>query len=64
MDESLLIPEIKTPANGSKMLRMSITTYASYKDAKGKKVQDTHWYTLSARNKTSELAEKLCTKGK
>ncbi len=31
-----MIPEIKTPANGSKMLRMSIATDASYKDAKCK----------------------------
>ena len=57
-------PEIKTLANGSKMLRMSIATDASYKDADGKKVQDTQWHTLVAWNKTAELAEKLCTKGK
>lgn len=57
-------PEVKQLANGSKMLRMSIATDASYKDAKGNRVQDTHWHTLVAWNKTAELAEKLCKKGK
>ncbi len=59
-----MTPELKELANGGKMLRMSIATDASYKDAEGKRVQDTTWHTLVAWNKTAELAGKLCTKGR
>lgn len=56
-------PEVKSFENG-KMLRISLATDASYKDKDGKKVQDTHWHTLVAWNKTAEIGEKLFKKGK
>ncbi len=56
-------PEVKNFENG-KMLRISLATDASYKDKDGNKVQDTHWHTLVAWNKTADIGEKLFKKGK
>lgn len=56
-------PEVKTFDTG-KMLRISIATNASYTDKDGKRVQDTHWHTLVAWNKTAEIGEKFFKKGK
>jgi single-strand DNA-binding protein len=57
-------PEMKNLENGTVLARMSLATDASYKNAKGERVQDTHWHNLVAWNKTAELAEKLLKKGK
>ena len=46
------------------MLRVRIATNASHKDKSGNVVEDTHWHTLIAWNKTAELGEKLFRKGK
>ena len=56
-------PEVKTFKTG-KMLRIRIATNASHKDKSGEMVEDTHWHTLIAWNKTAELGEKLFRKGK
>ena len=56
-------PEVKTFESG-KMLRVSIATDASYTDKSGNRVQDTHWHTLVAWNKTADQGEKLLKKGK
>ena len=56
-------PEVKDFKTG-KMLRVRIATDASYKDKQGKKVDDTHWHTLIAWDKTAELGAKLFKKGK
>jgi single-strand DNA-binding protein len=56
-------PEVKTTENGKTLARFSIATTDSYKNAKGEKVDDTHWHQIVAWGKTAELAEKYLQKG-
>jgi single-strand DNA-binding protein len=57
-------PEMKEFDNGGKMLRLSLATNHSYKNAEGKKVEDTHWHTVVGWGKTAELGQQLLKKGK
>jgi single-strand DNA-binding protein len=56
--------EIRTFDKDKQMARVSIATNTSYKDADGKKVEQTDWHTLVAWGKNAELAEKFFKKGK
>src|SRR4051812_25219756 len=56
-------PEVKTLQGGKKVANLSLATNESYKDAAGKKVQETQWHNLVAWNKTAEIAEKYLQKG-
>jgi single-strand DNA-binding protein len=56
--------ELRTFENNKHMARVSIATDASYKDAAGKKVDQTDWHTLVAWGKTAELAGQFFKKGK
>lgn len=57
-------PEVKTLESGKKMVRFSVATHESYRNAKGEKVTETLWHNLVAWGKIAEIAEKFLTKGK
>ena len=57
-------PEVKTLDNGKKMAKFSIACNESYKDAKGKTVENTSWFNLVAWEGLAEVAEKYLHKGK
>lgn len=56
-------PEVKTLEGGKKLVKLSLATNESYKNAAGKKVKETQWHNLVAWNKTAEIAEKYLRKG-
>lgn len=57
-------PEIVTLESGKKIAKFSIATNESYKNAQGEKVTETQWHNIVAWNKTAEIVEKYCEKGK
>ncbi len=57
-------PEIKTLESGKKLVKFSMATNETYKNAKGEKVKDTEWHYIVAWNKTAEFAEMFLEKGK
>ena len=57
-------PEVKTLESGKKMVRFSVATNESYRNAKGEKVTETQWHNLIAWGKVAEIVEKFLTKGK
>ena len=57
-------PEIRETQNGRKVANLSIATNETYKDANGKKVEDTQWHRVVAWGKTADIAEKYLQKGK
>ncbi len=56
-------PEVMKLENGSTLVKLSIATNDSYKNAKGEKVIETQWHKLVAFGFTAELMEKLLKKG-
>jgi len=56
-------PEIKTLDNGKKLVKMSIATNETYKNAKGEKVTETQWHNLIAWGKTADIAGQYLNKG-
>ncbi|HZX58761.1 MAG TPA: single-stranded DNA-binding protein [Mucilaginibacter sp.] len=56
-------PEIKTIADGKKVAHLSVATNENYKNAKGEKVTETQWHTVTAWGKLAEIAEKYLVKG-
>ncbi len=56
-------PEIITLESGKKLVKFSLATNDSYKNAKGEKVEDTQWHNIVAWNKTGEIIENYVTKG-
>tara|TARA_R110002072_G_scaffold113367_12_gene242805 strand:+ start:5844 stop:6185 length:342 start_codon:yes stop_codon:yes gene_type:complete len=57
-------PDVKTLENGSKMVKFSLATNDSYKNAKGEKITETQWHNIVIWGKTAEIAEKYAKKGK
>lgn len=57
-------PEVKTTESGKKLVRFSVATKETYRNAKGEKVTETTWHNLVAWGKVAEIAEKYLTKGK
>ena len=57
-------PEIVNLESGKKLAKFSIATNASYKNAKGEKVEDTQWHNIVAWGATADLVEKYVPKGK
>ncbi len=57
-------PEIKSFDGGKKLAKLSIATNESYKNDKGKKVEETQWHNLVAWGKTADIIEKYVVKGK
>lgn len=56
-------PEILTFENGNKMAKFSLATNEYYKNAKGEKVEDTQWHSITVWGKQVDTIEKYVTKG-
>ena len=56
-------PEVVNLESGKKLVKFSIATNETYKNAQGEKVQDTQWHNIVAWNNTADIAEKYLTKG-
>lgn len=56
-------PEVKEFGNQKKVVRMSIATHESYRDAKGEQVQQTEWHQLVIWGKQADVVEKYVKKG-
>ncbi len=56
-------PVVNNFANDKKMARLSIATDASYRNAVGEKIQETHWHALVAWGTTASFSEKYLKKG-
>src|SRR6476661_4609961 len=57
-------PEVRNTESGKKLVRFSVATNESYRNAKGEKVTETQWHNLIAWGKVAEIAEKYLTRGK
>jgi len=56
-------PEVKNTESGKKMVRFSVATNESYRNAAGEKITETQWHTLVAWGKVADIAEKYLDKG-
>ena len=56
-------PEVRNTESGKKLVRFSIATNETYRNAKGEKVTETQWHNLVAWGKVADIAEKYLTKG-
>ena len=56
-------PQTRTLEGDKKMVRFSVATSESYRNAQGVKVTDTQWHNLVAFGKVAEIAEKYLEKG-
>ena len=56
-------PEIKIFDSGKKMVKMSLATSDSYKNADGEKIEQTEWHNLVVWGKTADVVEKYLQKG-
>jgi single-strand DNA-binding protein len=57
-------PEVKTLDNGKQMVKFSLATNETYRNANGEQVTDTQWHNVIAWGSTAKLAEKFLEKGK
>ena len=56
-------PEVRNTESGKKMVRFSVATNESYRNAKGEKITETQWHNLIAWGKVADIAEKYLAKG-
>ncbi len=56
-------PQTRLLEGDKKMVRFSVATNETYRNAQGVKVTDTQWHNLVAFGKVAEIAEKYLTKG-
>ncbi len=56
-------PEVRNTESGKKLVRFSVATNESYRNAKGEKVTETQWHNLIAWGSVAEIAEKFLQKG-
>lgn len=56
-------PQSRTFDNDKKMVRFSVATNESYRNASGDKQTDTQWHNLVAFGRVAEIAEKFLDKG-
>jgi single-strand DNA-binding protein len=56
-------PVTSTIGKNKNMARFSIATDASYKNAKGEKIQDAHWHAIVAWGSSATFAGKCLKKG-
>jgi single-strand DNA-binding protein len=56
-------PEVHNTESGKKLVRFSVATNESYRNAKGEKVTETQWHNLIAWGKVADIAEKYLAKG-
>jgi|SRR6185312_10272354 single-strand DNA-binding protein len=56
-------PEVRNTESGKKLVRFSIATSETYRNAKGEKVKETQWHNVIAWGKVADIAEKYLAKG-
>ena len=56
-------PESKTLDSGKKVAKFTLATSESYKNADGKKVEETTWHNIVAWNGLADIASKYLKKG-
>lgn len=56
-------PETRTFDESKKLVRFSVATNETYRNAKGEKVTETQWHNLVAFGKVADIAEKYLDKG-
>lgn len=56
-------PEVRNTESGKKLVRFSIATNESYRNAKGEKVTETQWHNIVAWGKVADIAEQYLGKG-
>ncbi len=56
-------PEVRNTESGKKLVRFSVATNESYRNAQGEKVTDTQWHNIIAWGTVAEIAEKYLIKG-
>lgn len=56
-------PETRSFDGGKKLVRFSVATNESYRNAQGQKITDTQWHALVAFGKVADIAEKFLDKG-
>ena len=56
-------PEIIDLDSGKKLVKFSIATNESYKNAQGELIKETQWHNVIAWNNTANIIEKYVTKG-
>ena len=56
-------PEVRNTESGKKLIRFSVATNESYRNAKGEKITETQWHNLIAWGKVADIAEKYLAKG-
>ena len=57
-------PEVKSLGNNKKVVNFTIATNETYKDADGKKVEQTQWHNITAWGAVADIAERYLKKGK
>lgn len=57
-------PDLTTLESGKKLVRFSIATNETYKNAQGEKQTNTEWHNLVAWGKTAEIIDKYVDKGR
>jgi len=57
------LPEVRNTESGKKLVRFSVATNESYRNAAGEKVTETQWHNLVAWGKVADIAEKYLVKG-
>jgi len=56
-------PEVKKTESGKKLVKFTMATNESYRNAQGEKVTETQWHNLIAWGKVADLVEKFVVKG-
>ena len=56
-------PEVRNTESGKKLVRFSVATNESYRNAKGEKITETQWHNLIAWGAVADIAEKFLVKG-
>jgi len=57
-------PEVINLDSGKKLAKFSLATNENYTNAKGEKVENTHWHRVVVWGKTAEVVENYVTKGR
>ena len=57
------MPDVKTIDNGKKLVKFSLATNESYRNAEGEKITSTQWFQLTAWGAVADIVEKFLDKG-
>ncbi len=56
-------PEVRNTETGKKLVRFSVATNETYKNAQGENITETQWHNLIAWGKVADIAERFLIKG-